>query len=68
MHKGVYYVDIFRLNGLLITTYTHTLISSFWSRMNFEPKYLETLSEPWITLISLGLKTLEGRKNKGRFK
>jgi ASC-1-like (ASCH) protein len=29
--------------------------------MNFEPKYLETLSEPWITLISLGLKTVEGR-------
>ena len=31
-------------------------------------KYIETLSEPWFTLISLGLKTVEGRKNKGRFK
>lgn len=30
--------------------------------------YVETLSEPWFTLISLGLKTVEGRKNKGRFK
>lgn len=36
--------------------------------MNFEPKYKETLSEPWFTLISLGLKTVEGRRNKGRFK
>lgn len=31
-------------------------------------KYSENLSEPWFTLISLGLKTVEGRKNKGRFK
>ncbi len=30
--------------------------------------YTETLSEPWFTLISLGLKIVEGRKNKGRFK
>ncbi len=30
--------------------------------------YIENLSEPWFTLISLGLKTVEGRKNKGRFK
>jgi ASC-1-like (ASCH) protein len=26
------------------------------------------LSEPWFTLISLGLKTVEGRKNSGKFK
>lgn len=32
------------------------------------PNYIENLSEPWFTLISLGLKTVEGRKNKGRFK
>lgn len=32
------------------------------------PKYSEHLSEPWFTLISLGLKTVEGRKNKGKFK
>jgi len=31
-------------------------------------KYSEHLSEPWFTLISLGLKTVEGRKNKGKFK
>ncbi len=37
-------------------------------QMNLKPKYIETLSEPWFTLISLGLKTVEGRKNKGRFK
>jgi len=30
--------------------------------------YIENLSEPWFTLISLGLKKVEGRKNKGRFK
>ncbi len=34
----------------------------------YEPKYVEHLSEPWFTLISMGLKTFEGRKNKGRFK
>ncbi len=33
-----------------------------------EPNYIENVSEPWFTLISLGLKTVEGRKNKGRFK
>lgn len=36
--------------------------------MDLKPKYIETLSEPWFTLISLGFKTVEGRKNKGRFK
>jgi len=30
--------------------------------------YSENLSEPWFSLISLGLKTVEGRKNKGKFK
>ena len=30
--------------------------------------YKEHLSEPWFTLISLGKKTVEGRKNKGKFK
>ncbi len=32
------------------------------------PKYSEHLSEPWFSMISLGLKTVEGRLNKGRFK
>ena len=36
--------------------------------MDIKPKYIENVSEPWFTLISLGLKTVEGRKNKGRFK
>jgi ASC-1-like (ASCH) protein len=31
-------------------------------------KYIEYLTEPWFTLIQLGLKTAEGRKNKGKFK
>lgn len=29
--------------------------------------YREHLSEPWFTEISEGRKTIEGRKNKGRF-
>ena len=38
-------------------------------RMNkMEPKYIENVSEPWFSLIQLGLKTVEGRKNKGKFK
>ena len=37
------------------------------NKMNIA-KYKEHLSEPWFTLISLGLKTVEGRKNKGNFK
>jgi ASC-1-like (ASCH) protein len=36
------------------------------SKMNI-PKYSEHLSEPWFSLISLGLKTVEGRKNRGKF-
>lgn len=37
-------------------------------RTEIEPAYVEHVAEPWFTLISLGLKTVEGRKNKGRFK
>lgn len=35
--------------------------------MEIKPDYIESVSEPWFSLISLGLKTVEGRKNKGRF-
>ena len=35
---------------------------------NIKPNYTENVSEPWFTLISMGLKSVEGRKNKGRFK
>lgn len=38
------------------------------SEQKVMPTYTENLSEPWFSLISLGLKTVEGRKNKGRFK
>jgi len=51
-----------KYNKIKSTNYTQI------SRMGVEPKYKETLSEPWFTLISLGLKTVEGRKNRGRFK
>ena len=30
--------------------------------------YKEHLSEPWFSLMNLGLKTVEGRKNKGKWK
>ena len=30
--------------------------------------YIEHLSEPWFSFVSMGLKTVEGRKNKGKFK
>ena len=33
-----------------------------------KPTYVEFLTEPWFTLIQLGLKTVEARKNKGKFK
>lgn len=35
---------------------------------NIKPNYTENVSEPWFSLISLGSKSVEGRKNKGRFK
>lgn len=38
------------------------------SNKPMKPDYIEHLSEPWFSLISLKLKTVEGRKNKGRFK
>ena len=30
-------------------------------------EYVESLSEPWFTLVKIGIKTVEGRLNKGRF-
>lgn len=33
-----------------------------------KPTYIENVSEPWFSLIQLGLKTVEARKNKGKFK
>jgi ASC-1-like (ASCH) protein len=38
------------------------------SNNKINPNYTEHLSEPWFSLIVLGLKTIEGRKNKDRFK
>ena len=34
---------------------------------SIKPNYIESILEPWFSLILLGLKTVEGRKNKGRF-
>jgi hypothetical protein len=42
---------------------------NYTNKINMEIKYREQhLSEPWFSLISLGLKTVEGRKNKNIFK
>jgi ASC-1-like (ASCH) protein len=38
-----------------------------WGDLMPTPDYVEHLSEPWFSLISLGLKTVEGRKNEGKF-
>ena len=48
-------------------TYKHININKL-SYNKMDIKYIEHLSEPWFSLISLGLKTVEGRKNKGKFK
>ena len=41
-----------------------TISNNTGNNMNY---YTESISEPWYTLISLGLKKVEGRKNNGRF-
>ncbi len=35
---------------------------------SIKPNYIESILEPWFSLILLGLKTVEGRRNKGKFK
>jgi ASC-1-like (ASCH) protein len=35
---------------------------------SIKPNYTESILEPWFSLILLGLKTVEGRRNKGKFK
>lgn len=37
-------------------------------KSNFKPDYVMNVSEPWFTLIKLGIKSVEGRLNKGVFK
>lgn len=51
-----------------IMTGGRKLKKRFESNKNGMTKYIEHVSEPWFTLISLGLKSVEGRKNKGKFK
>ena len=47
----------------------HLLSRNIDGKMDsIKPKYIENVSEPWFSLILLGLKIVEGRKNKGRFK
>ena len=46
----------------------HRNISINKNMNSIKSNYTENVSEPWFSLILLGLKTVEGRKNKGRFK
>ena len=47
----------------------HLLSRNINDKMDtIKPNFTENVSEPWFSLILLGLKTVEGRKNKGRFK
>jgi hypothetical protein len=46
----------------------HLLSRNIDGKMDtIKPNFTENVSEPWFSLILLGLKTVEGRKNKGRF-
>jgi ASC-1-like (ASCH) protein len=38
------------------------------SGQKMTPDYVKDVQEPWFSLIALGLKTVEGRLNKGSFK
>jgi len=49
-----------------INTTTHNSINTTHNSINTTHKM--HLSEPWFTLINLGLKKVEGRLNKGKFK
>ncbi len=49
--------------GSLINNSNSSLINS-----SIKPNYVESILEPWFSLILLGLKTVEGRRNKGKFK
>ena len=40
----------------------------FYNNNNNKMTHIERISEPWFSLISVGLKTVEGRKNRGKFK
>ena len=35
--------------------------------LEFKPDYVKSVSEPWFTLIALGIKKVEGRLDKGSF-
>lgn len=35
--------------------------------LDLKPKYTKSVSEPWFSLISLGIKSVEGRLDKGDF-
>ena len=57
-----------KLNNKTINKYKTRTKYKINRTMETKYKHNEHLSEPWFSLISLGLKTVEGRLNKGKFK
>ena len=53
-------------NNSIINNSNSTISSS--NLNSVKPNYIESILEPWFSLILLGLKTVEGRRNKGKFK
>lgn len=61
-------VKTLRLKNSFSTKFEYRAILQPRDNMESETVHIEHVSEPWFSLISLGLKTVEGRKNKGKFK
>jgi len=49
-------------------TYNNNIFYNNNNNNNNKMTHIERISEPWFSLISVGLKTVEGRKNRGKFK
>jgi len=64
-YKFINYKTNYAIGGRKMKNHSTRMINN--TNIN-TPKYIQNLSEPWFTLITLGLKTVEGRKNKGVFK
>jgi ASC-1-like (ASCH) protein len=61
-----------KFNNTVSINNSNSVINNSDSAINnnnsIKPNYVESILEPWFSLILLGLKTVEGRRNKGKFK
>ena len=60
-----------KLNNAISINNSNSIINNSNSKNiinSIKPDYTESILEPWFSLILLGLKTVEGRRNKGKFK